>query len=737
MHDEPTVLDYVKSKLFFWRGESIQIPPLEDIESDRQAPPVLEDVKRGEMVSVRERPASAAVSERSFALSASVKGAFWIFAPLLLALVAQFALEPPSRAWRSGLFFYVWATGVLIWGILRRSWTLTMPETRLLERLEAPDVRAVPLVVSIVSGLIAFLAFGGNRFTGLNLTLWIISLLAFGFAFWHRSSDRPTWGEKLRIAKEEVAHFKARGVIISASSLIWTLIVLTVFALAAFYRFYRLESVPPEMFSDHAEKLIDVGDVLAGQFRIFFPRNTGREAFQMYLTAAMAKLFDTGLSFLSLKLGTALCGLFTLPFIYLLGKEVANRRVGLWAMAFAGIAYWPNVISRVALRFTLYPFFAAPTLYFLVRALKRRNRNDFLLAGLFLGLGLHGYSTFRLMPLVVVAAVGLYLLHRQSRGARWQTLQHLIVLAFVALLVFAPLLRYALSNMAMFNYRTMTRMTGAEVPLPGPAWQIFFKNLGKALVMFFWDNGEIWVHSVTHRPALDVFSAALFFLGVVLVLWRYLRVRHWQDIFLLLAIPLLLLPSVLSLAFPAENPSLNRTGGALIPVFVLVGIGLDTLLTNLQGSLERRATGAVLAWGFGFLLFVGACFQNYDFVFVDYQTQFKLSAWNTSELGAVIRQFADTVGEEQNAWVVPYPHWVDTRLVGIHAGVSGRDYALWPDQLPETLDRPGPKMFLFKPDDREAMQTLQDLYPQGQLGLYRSEIEGKDFYIYFVPSDEQ
>jgi hypothetical protein len=35
------------------------------------------------------------------------------------------------------------------------------------------------------------------------------------------------------------------------------------------------------------------------------------------------------------------------------------------------------------------------------------------------------------------------------------------------------------------------------------------------------------------------------------------------------------------------------------------------------------------------------------------------------------------------------------------------------------------------------MQTLRELYPQGQLDLYQSEVEGKDFYIYFVPSDEQ
>jgi len=118
------------------------------------------------------------------------------------------------------------------------------------------------------------------------------------------------------------------------------------------------------MFSDHAEKLLDVSDVLDGKFSIFFPRNTGREAIQMYLTAAIARLFGTGLSFISLKIGTVLAGLFALPFIYFLGKEIANKWVGWLAMVLAGVAYWANVISRVGLRFPLYPAFAAPCLYF-------------------------------------------------------------------------------------------------------------------------------------------------------------------------------------------------------------------------------------------------------------------------------------------------------------------------------------------------------------------------------------
>ena len=170
------------------------------------------------------------------------------------------------------------------------------------------------------------------------------------------------------------------------------------------------------MFSDHAEKLLDVMDVLNGKTSIFFVRNTGREAFQFYLTAAIINLFHTGISFLSLKLGTVAGGLITLPFIYLLAKEMTNKWVGLLAMLLAGAAYWPNVISRVALRYTLYPLFTAPVMFFLFRGLKRRSRNDLIVSGLLLGLGLHGYSPVRILPVYVVLVFVMYWLHTRPRG---------------------------------------------------------------------------------------------------------------------------------------------------------------------------------------------------------------------------------------------------------------------------------------------------------------------------------
>ncbi|MEJ2262245.1 MAG: glycosyltransferase family 39 protein [Anaerolineales bacterium] len=639
-------------------------------------------------------------------------------------MAAQRALEPPKQSFSQGIAFYVLAAVWLIWAIWRGEWAiLSLPESK--PRVDPLTIRGYALVMGAALSLSAFLTFAGNRFTLFNVTLWFSGLAALVYALWlpneedkgrllrvWESLSRPFW--KLTISR-------------------WSLLVMAGAALAVFFRVYHLTQVPPEMFSDHAEKLLDVQDVLMGQTRIFFPRNTGREAIQMYLTAGIAKYLGTGLSFISLKIGTVLAGLLALPFIYFLGKEVSNRRTGFLAMVFAGIAYWPNVISRVGLRFPLYPLFAAPVLYFIYKGLRTSNRNDFILAGLALGIGLHGYSPTRFLPFVVVAAILVYLVHRQSGGLRRQAVFYLMIVALVALVVFLPLGRYALENPGIFNYRTMTRMGTLERPLPGPAWQIFLKNLWNALIMFFWSDGETWVHSVVYRPALDVVSAALLFIGTILILVRYLRKRSWSDMFLLLSVPLLMMPSILSLAFPNENPSLNRTGGALVPVFIIVAYGLDTLLSSLRRQL-KSFWGPRVAWGLAILLLIWSSAQNFDLVFHQYYRQFLFSSWNTTELGHVIRSFADSVGTSETAWVVPYPYWVDTRLVGINAGYPIKDFALWPEDFEQTLNDPRAKLFLLKPEDTADVNLLKEFYPEGTLTRYTSKVETKDFLLFFVPS---
>lgn len=780
--EEPSVLDYVKAKLTPWKKSNLTFPKIEaPVEQPAEgldapgaetgslaypsqagrlepafelqaeagsgvnaahgaapaAPPMERQGRQPEVwpeVPAEPEPAPEAepVNLPSLPL-ARVGWPIFSFAALLLALIAQNNFAPPDRANSTGTIFLLLAAGLAAVAYWRREWQpAPLPGASARpEPLTLNSLRLVALVIGLLLIPVVFLACSSNginkgQFTGINLSLLAVDLVALLVAFWHPTQSNREGSKRFF----KIFSRPRWNITISA----WGLLLLAATGLVLFFRFYRLDAIPSEMVSDHAEKYKDVFDVLKGHWGIFFPNNGGREALQFYLVSALHQWFGMGFNFLTLKVATSIAGLLALPFLYLLGKEVGSRRIGLLAFTLAGVAYWTNVVSRSGMRLPFYFLFTAATLYFLLRALRSGQTKDFILTGLALGLSFYGYSADRILPLVVVVAVGLFWLHPQAGGRRLSTVGQAAVLVLFAFVVFLPLLGYISTDPTGFSARMTSRMGATEAPLPGPAGEIFFNNLLRALAMFSGSAGVVWNVSIPDYPALGVVSGALFYLGAALVFFRYLRRRHWLDLFLLLAIPLLMLPSILSLAFPNENPNLYRTGGAMVPVFLLVGIALDGLMSAFESGLGRK-WGSRLAWAVALLLVAWSSRQEYDLLFNKYNEQYTRSAWNTSEMGAVIKDFSATFGRPENAWLMGYPHWADTRLIALNAGTPLRDYALFIDGLPATKEVPGAKLFIVHPQDEAAQEALRQTYPDGWLQRYVSKVETKDFLIYIVPPE--
>ena len=100
----------------------------------------------------------------------------------------------------------------------------------------------------------------------------------------------------------------------------------------------------------------------------------------------------------------------------------------------------------------------------------------------------------------------------------------------------------------------------------------------------------------------------------------------------------------------------------------------------------------------------------------------------------MIQNFAESIGDYETAHVVAYPHWVDTRLVGINAGQPTRDYAISAEDFTSTASESRPQLFLLHPDDVKSLQKLKELYPFARVTEYPNDIEGKNFIILSVPS---
>ena len=714
--DEPSILDYLKAKLTPWKKTAITITEAEQAQGEAQEIPHAGDVADGSK--------SVEGSSETVRTQALPWRAFLAFT---LALIAQISLEPgPDRTWLTGLVLYLFSAACVVWSVKVGEWRLApIPQDE--SHTDPFTLRLVPALVGLVCAGLVFITSGGNRFTLLNLALLIAALICLAWAFWPvKPKDDPT---------PEITAFSSENLASTGKPSNWAWFLLALFAGAIIFRFLDFNGLPPEMTSDHAEKILDVTRVLDGQTNIFFRNNGGREALHFYLITALHKLLNIELGYSVLKLSTILIGLLALPFLYLVGLEVANRRVALLAVAFAAVAYWPMIISRVGLRLPFYVLFTASTLYFLVRGIRTQNRLHFMLAGISLGLSFYGYSADRVLLIVVVVAVGLYLIHQQSAGRRQQTLWMTVLLLLFAGVILMPLLRYILDEPGNFLFRTLTRMSSLERPLPEPGWQIFLSNMGRALTMFYWDDGEVWLASIPHRPALEWITAALFYCGAILVIMRYIRSRHWLDLFLLLSIPLFLIPSAMALAFPDENPNLYRTGGAIIPVFLMIALSMDGLMSALVDRVSRPR-GGLIAWGVAIALVLLTAVQSYNLVFNQYAQQYRLSAWNTSEMGRVTKTFIELTGTSDSVWLIAYPHWADSRLVAINAGLPREDFGLYPEQLATTQTVPGAKLFLVKPEDQASISALEQMYPLGWFQEYQSKVPGKNFLVFLVPSAE-
>ncbi len=696
--EEPSLLDYLKERLDLRR------------------------ILRGEAASPREEPITETPEVDEEKVSVTIRFPWRLLLVLLLALLGQRFFEPGEAQPVLGIVIYAIALGLLILILVKKEWRLLPVKPDAGEQLSLTYRRA-PLLVFVPLFLLTFFLFSGNQFTVLNVVLWIATFIAGLTAFW-LPGDAGGSGKGF-------PGFLSRGLGHQGINR-WHILLLLVFLISAWFHLSQLSSVPLDMTSDHTEKLFDLKEVVDGNMSIFFPRNSGREPIQFYLAAALVRVFGMEMDFTVLKLSMALAFLASLVYVYLLGTEIGDRWTGLLALLLVGVASWTNILARSGMRLVLTPVFVAPVLFYLLRGLRRSNRNDLILGGFLLGLGLMGYSAFRVMPLVVILIFVIYMAQHNQPKKNDAALGGMGVIILFALVGALPLLRYAIQYPDAFFYRMATRMTGAEQAIQGSAFVIFLQNMLKAFAMPFWRDGQTWIISVINRPALDLITAAFYILGVVVLIYAWIRRRNWQYLVLLVSIPLLMLPSILALAFPNENPSLSRAGGAVIPVILVAVIALQSFLSTLWQHVQRL-TGRILVVLLAAVLILVSAAQNYDLVFKQYQNQYRSATWNTAQMGGIARDYINLTVQPDSVWVVAVPHWVDTRLVAANAGYLGRDFQIWPDDLEYTLNIPGGKLFFVKADDSTGMEKLMSLYPDGVSQHHASDVPGRDFFTYTVP----
>jgi 4-amino-4-deoxy-L-arabinose transferase-like glycosyltransferase len=225
------------------------------------------------------------------------------------------------------------------------------------------------------------------------------------------------------------------------------LVVLLVVAAAVYLT--RLSYVPPYLMQDEvnfslqAHAIATTGHDTNRRFMPLYFAETGFEAGRDPVMIYWTALFLTiaPLSESSVRFPTALLAVLTIGGMFFLGRRVfASEGMGLLAAALlaATPGYFTN--ARLALSIVYATPIIVAWLYCTHRAVEGHRRAWVVASGVCLGIGLYTYlASLIVMPVLLLAAVAVFVAMGRSRDARWMVAGFAVMLAPLALwLIFHP-----------------------------------------------------------------------------------------------------------------------------------------------------------------------------------------------------------------------------------------------------------------------------------------------------------
>ena len=361
-------------------------------------------------------------------------------------------------------------------------------------------------------------------------------------------------------------------------------VVLCLALLAGALRLVGLERVPPGLHFDEAYDALDGLKVLNGEHHLFFEGNFGREPLFMYLLAGAFALFAASPAVI--RAVPALAGTLAVPLTYGIGRQLFPARpwLAVTAALIQAVLPWDLHFSRYGIRVELLPLLGSAAIFCLLVAWRHGRWRWFAASGICLGLSLYTYMAARLLPFVFLLWAPLAL--RQRRGKeRRRLLLGLVLAAFWAALVFAPLATYFWQHPASFSYRA------GQVALKGDATQYLKQALANAWLWakaFPLSGDSNPRNNLPGAPAVTPWLLLPLALGC---LWSARRLFRPEGGLLCLWFAIMLLPSVLS----DYAPSFQRAIGAVPPLTLLLALGLWLMAQGLTTLSRRPWLGALAA----------------------------------------------------------------------------------------------------------------------------------------------
>jgi 4-amino-4-deoxy-L-arabinose transferase-like glycosyltransferase len=362
-------------------------------------------------------------------------------------------------------------------------------------------------------------------------------------------------------------------------------LVVAILLAAAGLRSYRLIEIPPGVEHDEVAEWQIARGILAGQHALFFRQAYGQEPLYLYLQAA--SISALGDNVFALRFTSFAAAMLALAACFRVTRRLFGATAALVSLALMAVALWPLFFARVAIRGMTLPLVLCLGADALFSNLKSQvsslksplSNRRWIMAGVWFGLAAYTYLAVRAAPILLVGFVAyLALFAREQMRGKWRGLAAALILAA---LVAAPLAVYLWRNPDV-QFRVGEVSAPLDKLLRGDPSDVLTGVRDTAL-MFSVRGDQTVRDNWPDRPVFaDPLSAALFYLGLGVALWRW---RKPEYAFVLLWLVALLAPTVVT----AAPPNFVRTLGALPPIFALPGIGAVALFNGMRFVHRRGA----------------------------------------------------------------------------------------------------------------------------------------------------
>ncbi len=375
-----------------------------------------------------------------------------------------------------------------------------------------------------------------------------------------------------------------------------------IFFIAILARTYHLSSLPPGVYPDEAVNGTDaIRAIETGHFRLFYPNNYGREGLFMNLIAVGFMLF--GVNVITLKIWSVFFGLLTIAGIMMLALELfGTYRAGLVAGFFYATSFWAINFNRISFRANMLPFTLVFTFYFLFKGLRTGKFRDYIWAGIFFGLGMHGYIAFRIAPLILVVLLAAFLIAKKNFLRRyWKPILAFFLAAFVVAL---PMLLTFYFHPEYFETRSESVSVFSPKVNGGHLTAALWESVSKTFGMFNVKGDQNWRHNLPSQPEMESWTGPFFLIGIAFLLFQlfyrlYQRIRckKRSDDFVIATLLLswlviMLLPGILSYE---GLPHSLRTIGALPAAILIAAFAVERIfrLTDRLALDKSKITSSI------------------------------------------------------------------------------------------------------------------------------------------------